>query len=99
MALSDPNSARGIERTILDPLCEQDFYLCVLHSWILTPQLFAFESEAFQIKDVYRSQYFGHAHSLWRYRALIVRNSRLVHARIAPIPQPIAGVGPGDERK
>lgn len=69
MALSRPNSARGIEWAILDPMCEQDFYLCVLHSWILTPELFAFESEAFQIKDVYRSQYFGHTHSLWRYRA------------------------------
>jgi hypothetical protein len=28
-----------------------------------------------------------------------VRNSRLVRARIAPIPLPIARVGPGDERK
>ena len=80
-------------------MCEQDFYLCVLHSWILAPELFAFESEAFQIKDVYRSQYFGHAHSLWRYRALIVRNSRLVGSRTAPTLQPIARVGPIGERK
>jgi hypothetical protein len=99
MALSHPNSARGIEWSILDPVCEQDFYFCFQYSWILTPELFAFESEAFQIKDVYRSQYFGHAHSLWRYCALIARNSRLVHDRIAPTPQPIARVGLNGERK
>jgi hypothetical protein len=28
-----------------------------------------------------------------------VRNSRLVHARIAPTPLPIAKAGQGDERK
>ena len=99
MALSRPDSARGIERAILDPMCEQDFYICVLHSWILTPELFAFESEAFQIKDVYRSQYFGHTHSLWRYCALIVRNSLLVGPRIAPTLLPTARVGPSGERK
>ena len=99
MALSRPNSARGIERAILDPVCEQDFYFSFQHSWILAPELFAFESEAFQIKDVYRSQLFGHAHSLWRYRALIVRNSRLVGSRIAPTLLPIARVGPIGERK
>lgn len=65
-------------------MCEQDFYLCVLHSWILTPELFAFESEAFQIKDVYRSQYFGHTHSLWRYRALTC----VTHGSLASVLHP-----------
>ena len=83
----------------MEPLCEQNVNFLFPHIGMLAPELCTLHCDAFQVHDIYRSQRFGHTQSLWRYRALIARNSRLVGPRIAPTLLPTAREGQGGERK